>query len=246
MGLLFLFYGAIQYSPYYENIRAMDELRGQVLNIDSHGAKSRESFKNSANESPDDDMTNEKNTNNIRIDFTDLKRVNTDITGWIYIPGTHINYPVLQGESIEEYLNKGYDGRESSLGSILTYPEANIKYDRHSILFGHRTFDRQMFGDLELFDDPRFGKTHRVFLYTEDFCREYEVIASYLCLSSDDSFNVEYEGESYIQLIASNARENGWMAEVAAGDINSILTLVTCPRENSENYRRVVQCISRN
>lgn len=245
-GLLSLYYGVIQYSPYYENIRAMDGLRGQVMNIDSHGVKNRESFKGSVHESPDDDMTNEKATNNVRIDFTSLRRINTDITGWIYIPGTCINYPVLQGDFIEEYLNKGYDGRENSLGSIFTYPEVNIKCDRHSILFGHRTFDCQMFGDLELFDDPEFGRTHRVFLYTEDFCREYEVIASYLCMASDDSFNTEYDGETYIQLIASNARGNGWMAEVDAGDINTILTLVTCPSENSENYRRVVQCINRN
>lgn len=38
-GLLSLYYGVIQYSPYYENIRAMDGLRGQVMNIDSYGVK---------------------------------------------------------------------------------------------------------------------------------------------------------------------------------------------------------------
>ena len=38
------------------------------------------------------------------IDWAGLKAVNADIVGWIYIPGTHVDFPVYQGDSNDTYL----------------------------------------------------------------------------------------------------------------------------------------------
>lgn len=45
------------------------------------------------------------------VDFAKLKKENTDICAWIRIPGTAIDYPVLQSDTLEEedfYLNHDY------------------------------------------------------------------------------------------------------------------------------------------
>ena len=43
------------------------------------------------------------------IDFEKLRAVNEDIIGWIWIPDTRINYPLLQGENNSEYLRTAYN-----------------------------------------------------------------------------------------------------------------------------------------
>ena len=39
----------------------------------------------------------------ITIDFNALLAVNEDVVGWLYCPGTSINYPILQSRAREEY-----------------------------------------------------------------------------------------------------------------------------------------------
>ena len=42
------------------------------------------------------------------IDFGELKKLNKDIVAWIKIPGTRINYPIVQGSDDEEYLHRTF------------------------------------------------------------------------------------------------------------------------------------------
>ena len=41
------------------------------------------------------------------IDFAALKAKNPDVVGWIYVPGTVVNYPILHREADNEYYNQG-------------------------------------------------------------------------------------------------------------------------------------------
>ena len=40
------------------------------------------------------------------IDFDALKKINPDVVSWITIPGTNIDYPLLQGKDNNQYLHK--------------------------------------------------------------------------------------------------------------------------------------------
>ena len=61
------------------------------------------------------------------IDWEKLKKINPDIVGWIRVPGTRIDYPVLQGSRWNEYLHKNYKGESSYAGSIFIQPEASFE-----------------------------------------------------------------------------------------------------------------------
>ena len=46
----------------------------------------------------------------MQIDLAALREINPDIVGWILIPDTEINYPLLQGEDNDYYLNRTWRG----------------------------------------------------------------------------------------------------------------------------------------
>ena len=52
---------------------------------------------------PKEDITPVQNERMLKV--AELKKTNNDIIGWIEIAGTNINYPVLQGQDNEYYLN---------------------------------------------------------------------------------------------------------------------------------------------
>lgn len=52
-------------------------------------------------------------------DISNLKKENPDVIGWIIIPGTEIDYPVLFGENNSYYLNRTWNKKISYIGSIL-------------------------------------------------------------------------------------------------------------------------------
>jgi sortase B len=53
----------------------------------------------------------------LKVDWDGLRAINPDIVAWVYVPGTPINYPVVQGSDNQEYLHKAFDGSTGWLAS---------------------------------------------------------------------------------------------------------------------------------
>ena len=72
-----------------------------------------------------------------------------DSIGWIYIPDTHINYPVMQSEDNDFYLHHASDGSYLYAGSIFLDYRCNADFSSISnILYGHNMSNRSMFADV--------------------------------------------------------------------------------------------------
>jgi sortase B len=52
------------------------------------------------------------------IDLAALREVNPDVVGWILIPDTVINYPLMQGADNNYYLKRTWDEKKNAVGSI--------------------------------------------------------------------------------------------------------------------------------
>ncbi len=89
------------------------------------------------------------------IDFEKLNSINKDIKAWIYVPGTKIDYPILVGESDEEYLYNDMNKEYTPLGSIFSYSGTNFTKG-NTFIFGHNMASRQMFGELRKYIDKDF------------------------------------------------------------------------------------------
>lgn len=236
-GFVLCIMAAVQYLPYYEN-------RKEIRRLQSYVQKDRGDEALSADvPTPENAGEHQEDVGeNLPIwDFDRLNEINEDICGWIYIPGTVVNYPVLYGDG---YLNKDYRGQYCPLGSIFTCTEADFDDQWHVLLYGHRTFDGQMFGILNSFDDPEFAKDHPVYFYTaEGDIYKLVPAASYLCSPSDPSFEEVRKMGEYIQVIENGADDDGWADMQMFENGEKILTLVTCPPKNSDSLRRIVQCV---
>lgn len=177
------------------------------------------------------------------IDFGELKKLNKDIVAWIKIPGTRINYPIVQGSDDEEYLHRTFLKKRNSSGAI--FLEVKCKKDftsENNIIYGHHMRNGTMFADLVKLRDQRFVK-------------KYDLIQLYLPEKTIDLTIVSaYAGKVQkipITFKSKEAKEK-WEDEIKnRSEIISrkklegrIYTFVTCSYER-ENNRTYVYAIER-
>lgn len=94
--------------------------------------------------------------------FDELKAINPDVSAWLTIDNTMIDYPVLYGETNSKYLNHNVYGEYALAGSIFVdYRVDRNFHDPYSLLHGHNMSGRRMFGDIILFKDETFFNENR-------------------------------------------------------------------------------------
>lgn len=177
------------------------------------------------------------------IDWNALKKINPDIIGWIYIPDTQIDYPILRHHTdINYYLNHTYEKKYNVTGSIFTRPEQKSLKEIHTVLFGHNMNSGYMFGDLQKYTEQEFSETHAVYVYTPEDVRKYEAFAVYGCKKDDETYQLDINPSEYVQSIREKSK---WFSEdtMTRNQNCQILTLSTCPSYGSWKNRFVVQCL---
>lgn len=119
------------------------------------------------------------NLNNGEITFSQLKDINSDISGWIKIDDTNINYPVLYSGDNSVYLNKDYKNDFSAGGSIfIDYRNDKDFNDNYTLIYGHNMSGGLMFADIKKFFDKDFFNSHKMGkLYTENATYNIKIYA---------------------------------------------------------------------
>lgn len=185
-----------------------------------------------------------------KVDIAALKEeVNQDIYAWIYVPGTVIDYPVLQHpEEMDYYLEYNIDGTKGRPGCIYTQRMNSKDWtDPNTVLYGHNMRVGTMFADLHKFEDEDFFEENRyIHIYTEDGrILVYEIFAAYV--TGNEHLLLTYpiyteEGfQSYLDGIFENTGKGCHFLEdreLTAED--RIITLSTCVYGQSDK-RYLVQ-----
>lgn len=178
------------------------------------------------------------------IDFEKLRAVNEDIIGWIWIPDTRINYPLLQGENNSEYLRTAYNLEPSRFGSVfLDYRNAPDFTDTNTIIYGHNMRNDAMFGTLSDFEDLEFAEGHTdMYLFTENATYHYRIFSAYTARTYEFPYIINFEfvksHEEFLQFIVDESvslkREEPLTLE------DHIVTLSTCLSTSSYTKRFVI------
>ena len=170
----------------------------------------------------------------ISVDFETLQSQNPDIVGWIYCPGTNINYPIVQGESNQSYLYRSHTGERNANGSIfLDFRNLRDFSDFNNIIYGHNMGVGEMFGTLKQFADQKFYEEHPVmWLLTPDKAFRLDLIAGMVTPSDSETYELfsyqEYLHERMEYALSHSSFDAG---EVDISQIQQVLTLSTCSYE---------------
>lgn len=165
------------------------------------------------------------------------EEVNQDIYAWINVPGTVIDYPVLQHpEEMDYYLEYNMDGTKGYPGCIYTQRMNGKEWnDPNTVLYGHNMKNGTMFAGLHKFEDETFFEENRyIYIYTEDGrILIYEIFAAYV--SGNEHLLMSYDiytdtgFQSYLDSISDHTGTGcHFLTEKELTAEDKIITLSTC------------------
>lgn len=179
------------------------------------------------------------------VDWDALREVNSDVVGWISIPGIDpINYPVVQGPDNEVYLNKSYDGDPGKYGSIFMDSDCAADLsDVHTVIYGHHLRNGEMFAQLANYTDQGFFDEHRTVIYaTPEKTHVLKVIGAYASPATDDMRTVAFSTwDEYYTYVQGQLDRSAVSCDVPNTDVEHLYSLITCSY-NTNDERTVVLC----
>ena len=177
------------------------------------------------------------------INIAALREENEDVLGWIRIPDTRIDYPLLQGEDNDFYLKHTWQKQRNSVGSIflehLNRPDLT---DFNTIVYGHNMRDKSMFGQLDNYSIEGFWETHPyVYVAIDSGVYRYEVFAFLQAPVDSVTYSIRPQRDDTKQEFIDYSMEHTWIdTGVRPVITDRILTLSTCTGRDY-SARNVVQ-----
>ena len=171
------------------------------------------------------------------VDFEALREINPDVVGWIYIEGTSINYPMVQGADNSYYLYRLFDGTENKSGSIFVdYRNSRDLSDRNTVLYGHNLQSGAMFHDILLYKDQTFYEEHpTALLLTPERNYKIELIAGYVTDMNSDAWKMKFESDVEFALwLEQGIIQSTFQSAVRPTAQDRVVTFSTCTYEYND------------
>ena len=115
-----------------------------------------------------------------RHDLAALQAENSDCLGWLTIPDTGIDYPIMHTpEEPEHYLRRDFYGNHASGGTLFLDGRNTAQVESQNlIVYGHNMLDGSMFKPIVQYLEPNFRQTHQdIYLELGGAQYRYHVLA---------------------------------------------------------------------
>lgn len=192
-------------------------------------------------------------------EFDPFYSVNSEIKGWITVPNTNIDYPVVQAADNSKYLTTGFDLKANRDGAIfLDYRDKIKPLSQNLIIYGHNMKDGQIFNELTKYerreDNDYVGFYNSSPLIKFDTLYEHYVfkIFAVFVTTGDSSYkgslyylDTEFANADDFNDFISEVRKRSFInTSVDVKPTDNILTLSTCdyvyPSSNDGDHARLV------
>lgn len=249
----FLFLGARDYSS-MDDARTEWREMADVASGDAHGAQdgfvALEEGLDGVFYAPSGQSVYESDDELFRaVDLEALRAVNPDVSGYIRIPGTQVDYPVLQEQEPGTYfyIDHNMSRKPDKYGSIFELHDSEKGVNSPiTWVFGHHMQSGAMFSSLYNFLDEDLAATP-VYLYRDGWRCEYRAFGACILKETDGLYAFgDYTGgsEAYSSLL-DRLRELNRMPDTGvpwADSGDDIVVLSTCYGRAGTSDRIVVLC----
>lgn len=176
--------------------------------------------------------------NMIDVNFDNLKKINSDVVGWIKINGTNINYPFVQSKDNKYYLTHSFSKSYNNAGWIfLDYRNNNIN-NRNTIIYAHGRTDKTMFGTLrKVLNNGWINNTNNyvIKISTEKENSLWQIFSIYHIPTTNNYLQTEFKDKREYQRflnILKNRSNHNFNTSITSND--TILTLSTCYNDSEK------------
>lgn len=161
----FFLYGIISYDNYNTENNA-DEVKDKLREINDNAKLNIE--------------VEYENETEAEIPYRTLYEENSDMVGWLKIPDTNIDYPVMQTiEDEQYYLYRDFFGNKDKNGTLFMDTDSDMNRENSILMIhGHHMKSGAMFGGLAEFSKKEyFDKHSEILFYTKNEMRKYEIMS---------------------------------------------------------------------
>lgn len=186
----------------------------------------------------------------ILMQYRQLYELNNEMVGWMTIPGTYVDYPVMQSADDEYYLTHDFFKEENENGLLILDGNCDPYTPSYNLVVsGHNRWNKQMFSNLSDYQNKWYWEQHK-FIQFDSLMqqRTYVVIAAFFAAD----YAVGEEGFRYNANIQFSKDAEMWLANVRDYQMydtgidakfgDHFLTLTTCNSTRRKNGRFVVIC----
>jgi len=177
------------------------------------------------------------------VDVQTLQMDYPNVVGWIMFENEDISYPIMQATDNDYYLDRAYDGKKSSSGSIFLDAYSTSDFtDFHTIIYGHNMKNLSMFGRLKYYKTKSdYYNTHRYFqIFKKDEILRYEIFAYQESSIKSNFFDLQ--NNIHPSDILSELTSNSMVSsEIDVNTDDKVITLSTCT--SNEDYRFTISAV---
>ena len=166
--------------------------------------------------------------------FDKLLAINSDTIGWLKVPGTRIQYPVVQRKDDDKYyLKRDFNQKKNVMGWIYADSRNNLEnLDDNTIIYGHNIKVGIQFGSLKnVLEESWYTKekNHIITFNTVKKNMKWQVFSVYLIPKTSDYLaNTFTSKEEKLKFIKKIKDRSIYDFNVKVGANSKILTLSTC------------------
>ena len=173
-------------------------------------------------------------------DLTELLNRNPNTVGWIYVPNTKIDYPVVQANDNDYYLTHSFNNTENSAGWVFADSSCDVKKSQNVVIYGHNRKDRSMFGSLKNVQDDEWlsnPSNHYITFANLDDTGIYKIFSVFVVNDEhvnsylETDFTSDEAFKTYLRKIKNTSYQQ---FDTDIENTEKIITLYTCYGANNQ------------
>ena len=171
------------------------------------------------------------------VNLAKLQSQNSEFIAWLQIPGTSVNYPVVQTSDTAFYLTHNFKRQKAKAGTLFSLPSTDYRTPgRNIVIYGHHLSHRPnaMFSPLLNYKQAGYGRKHSKVLLDSIFrSNTYRVFAVVNWDIDGDWMPMQTSfgsTEEFTAFVQENQRRSLYDTGVSVPENAEILTLITCDR----------------